>query len=189
MGLRTGILFCMERTTKYLSKELFVVVIHGPMGAGKTVLADMLHDEITDTAHFGADHIKRLVSDFRNVPSHTQVAQNMVPIMADGYLKQRINLILEQAFTTEEIKSLELIAQKYDAKFYVYGLDADREILNERIVERTKRLEKPEVSMDHINKSYNEYIRQKYDGGVLFDTNKISPREMADKILTDLDLI
>lgn len=179
----------MEKTTKYSSKELFVVVIHGPMGAGKTALADLLHDEIADTAHFGADHIKWLVSDFRNVSSHTQVAQNMVPVMADGYLKQGINLILEQAFTADEINSIELIAQKFDAKFYVYGLDADRETLNKRIAERTQRLGKPEISLDHINKSYEEYQKNKYKGGILFDTNKISLREMADKILSDLNLI
>jgi predicted ABC-type ATPase len=158
------------------------------MGAGKTALADLLHDEIADTAHFGADHIKWLVSDFKNVPSHTQVAKNMVPVMADGYLKQEINLILEQAFTGEEIKSLELIAKQYGAQFLVYGLDADRKTLNERIIERTQRLGKPEIPADHINQSYEEYKQNMYKGEVLFDTRKVSIREMADKILTDLGL-
>lgn len=179
----------MERTTKYSSKEVFVVVIHGPMGAGKTALADLLHDEIADTAHFGADHIKRFVSDFRNVPSHTQVAKNMVPVMAEGYLKQGINLILEQAFTADEINSTELISQKFSAKFYVYGLDADRETLKKRIIQRTQRLGKPEISLDHINRSYDEYMQHRYVGGVSFDANKTSLREMADKILADLKLI
>lgn len=179
----------MERTTKYSSRELFVVVIHGPMGVGKTALADLLNDEIADTAHFGADHIKRFVSDFRNVPSHTQVAKNMVPIMADGYLKQGISLILEQAFTAEEIKSLELIAQKFGAKFYIYGLDADRETLNKRIGERTQRLGKPEVSTEHINKSYEEYKQNQYLGGKTFDSRELSVGEMADRILKDLGLI
>lgn len=166
-----------------------MVVIHGPMGSGKTTLADLLHDEIADTAHFGADHVKWLVSDFRNVPSHTQIAKNMVPVMAEGYLKQGINLIIEQAFTAEEIKSLESIAQKYDAKFHVYGLDAHKEILNERIVERTQKSGKPEISMDHINKSYEEYRQKRFEEGVFFDSSKVSNREMADKILKDLGLI
>ena len=95
----------MNPTTKYKSNRLFMVIIHGPMGSGKTTLADLLHDEIANTAHFGADHIKWLVSDFKNVPSHTQIAKNMVPLMADGYLKQGINLVLEQAFTASEINS------------------------------------------------------------------------------------
>jgi predicted ABC-type ATPase len=166
-----------------------MIIIHGPMGAGKTALADLLHDEIADTAHFGADHVKRLVSDFRNVPSHTQIAKNMVPTMAEGYLKQGINLILEQAFTTEEIKSLESIAQKYGAQFHVYGLDTDREVLNERVAERTKKAGKPEVSMDHINKSYEEYKQNQYQEGTTFDSKELSIREMADRILEDLGLI
>lgn len=164
-------------------------MVHGPMGSGKTTLADLLHDEIANTAHFGADHIKRFVSDFRNVPSHTQVAKNMIPVMAEGYLRQGINLILEQAFTSEEIEVLELVAQKFGAKFFVYGLDADKETLNKRIVERTQRLGKPEISLDHINKSYDEYQQTRYRGGVMFDTNKASIREMADKILSGLGLI
>ena len=63
-----------------------------------------------------------------------------------SYLKQGINLILEQAFTTDEIKSLELIAQKFGAQFFVYGLDADKTTLNKRIIERTQKLNKPEIS-------------------------------------------
>ncbi len=179
----------MNPTTKYKSDKPFVVIIHGPMGSGKTTLADLLHDEIADTAHFGADHIKRLVSDFRNVPSHTQIAKNIVPTMAEGYLKQGINLILEQAFTADEIKSLEQIARQYGAQFHVYGLDADRTILNERIAERTERLKKPEVTAEHIDRSYSDYKQEKYEGGVTFDSSKISIREMADKILNDLGLI
>jgi len=178
----------MNPTTKYKSNNLFIVVIHGPMGAGKTTLADLLHDEIADTAHFGADHIKWLVSDFKNVSSHTQVAKNMIPLMVKGYLKQGINVIVEQAFTTEEIKSLELIAQQFNAQFLVYSLDADRETLNKRIVERTQKREKPEVPIDHINKSYDEYKESLYEGGVSFDSGKVSIREMADKIITDLKL-
>ena len=111
----------MGATTKYKGKQLFMVVIHGPMGSGKTTLADLLHNEIANTAHFGADHIKWLVSDFKNVPSHTQVAKNMVPIMAEGYLKQGINLILEQAFSETEIKTLEEIAKRHSAQFLVYN--------------------------------------------------------------------
>lgn len=166
-----------------------MIVIHGPMGSGKTTLADLLHDEIANTAHFGADHIKWLVSDFKNVPSHTQIAKNMVPIMAEGYLKQNINLILEQAFSAEEIKALEAIAQKHGAQFHVYGLDTEREILNERIAERTKKAGKPEVSMDHINKSYDEYKLNQYQDGTTFDSNKLPIRDMADWVLKDLGLI
>jgi predicted ABC-type ATPase len=178
----------MEITIKYRSKNLFVVIIHGHMGAGKTALADLLHDEIADTAHFGADHIKWLVSDFRNVSSHTKVAKNMIPIMADGYLTQGINLILEQAFSAEEIKSLELIAQKFGAKFLVYGLNADRSILSKRIIERTQRLGKPEIPTTHVDKSYEEYKRNMHEGGGFFDSEKISIREMSDVILKDLGL-
>lgn len=179
----------MNPTTKYKSDRLFMVIIHGPMGSGKTTLADLLHDEIADTAHFGADHVKWLVSDFKNVPSHTQIAKNMIPTMADGYLKQGINLILEQAFTDVEIKELEQVARRHNAKFLAYRLDAQREVLNSRIVERTQRLGKPEVSKEHIDKSYEEYHQNIYNGDASFDSEKMSIREMADRILKDLGFI
>lgn len=165
-----------------------MVVIHGPMGSGKTTLADLLHDEIADTAHFGADHLKWLVSDFRNVPSHTQVAKNMVPVMADAYLKQGINLILEQAFTETEIKSLEEISKEHNALFLVYGLDAGPEVLKARIAERTQRLGKPEISTEYIDKSHDEYKQEAYKGGQVFNSNELSIRNIADKVLKDLQV-
>ena len=109
--------------------------------------------------------------------------------MADGYLKQGINLVLEQAFTASEINSLEGIAQKYGAQFYVYGLNSDKEALRARIAERTQRLGKPEVSLEHINKSYDEYQQDTYKDGVLFDTQETSIRDIADRILKDLGLV
>lgn len=179
----------MNPTTKYKSDKPFMVVIHGPMGSGKTTLADLLHDEIANTAHFGADHIKWLVSDFKNVPSHTQVAKNMIPLMSEGYLKQGINLILEQAFTSAEVNQLKEIAQKYNAQFLVYGLNTDREILKARIAERTERLGKPEISQEHIDKSFREYEMDVYQNGFVFDTSGTSIRDMADRVLRDLKLI
>lgn len=174
---------------KYKSDGLFLIVIHGPMGAGKTAVADLLHDEIENMAHFGVDHIKWLISDGKTNPERKKISQQMVMVMAEKYLSLGTSVLVEQAFSGSEIDELKNIASTYKAEFLVYNLEASRQIMNERIKERTERLGKPEVSEDHIEKSYNDYIGNKYTEGAVLNSEEMTVREVADKILKDLSLI
>ncbi len=174
---------------KYKSESLFLVVIHGPMGAGKTAVSDLLHDEIENMAHFGVDHINWLISDGKTNSERKKVSQQMVMVMAEKYLSLGTSVLVEQAFNNSEINELKNIAITHKAKFQVYSLEASRQIMNERIKERTERLGKPEISEDHIEKSYNDYIENKYTEGVVLNSGEMTVREIADKILKDLSLV
>jgi predicted kinase len=180
------LIFDIIEGMKYKINDLFLLIIHGPMGSGKTTLADLLHDEIENMAHFGVDHIKWLISDGKTNPKRREVNKQMVEVMTSEYLKLGTSVLVEQAFDRKEIDELKDIANENNVKFLVYKLETDRQVMNERIKERTKKSNKPEVSKEHIEKSYEEYKSEEYVNSVVFDSGKITVREMADKILKDL---
>lgn len=173
---------------KYNLHKPVLIVIHGPMGAGKTSLADILHDEISNLAHFGVDHIKWLISDGKTNPERKETNRQMVYTMTDEYLQLGTSALVEHAFTKEGIEKLKTIAENHNAPFFVYNLTADRDVLNARIKERTDRLGKPEISKEHIDTSYDEYIQNIYHNSTEFNSQHMSIRDMANRILKDLGL-
>ena len=167
-------------------KNLSLKIIYGAPGAGKTTLADLLYNELSNLAHFGVDHIKRFISGFRTTPSHNDVSIRVVNAMTAEYLKNGISVIVEQGLTRKEIESLREIAKANGALFLVYRLEAENDILSERIVERTNRLGKPTIPQEAINEAISVLKKNDYPSTRVLDSGKMNTREMADVILSDL---
>jgi predicted kinase len=167
-------------------KNLSLIIIYGAPGAGKTTLADLLRAELSYTAHIGVDHIKRFISEFREIPSHQEVSMKVINAMAEEYLRNGINVIVEQGINRSQVETLEKIAQRNNAKFFVYRLEASTDVRKERVAERTTKLGKPEIPkevIDSLTKIFNE---NDYPSTQVFDSGKINAREKADLILKDL---
>ncbi|MDB5204669.1 MAG: hypothetical protein JWP09_697 [Candidatus Taylorbacteria bacterium] len=162
--------------------------MYGPAGVGKSTRAELLQTELSFTAHIGVDRIKRFISEFRTIPSHNKVSKRVINSMASEYLKNNISVIVEQGMTSEEIIVLKEIASTNNANFYVYRFEASREILKERVEERTGRLNKPTIPQEEIDFLYNIYKDNDYPNTRAFDTEKLSSQETVDLILKDLEM-
>jgi predicted kinase len=167
-------------------KYLSLIVIYGAAGSGKTTLAEQLHKELSYTAHIGADHIKRFISEFREVLSHSEVTRKVINVMAVEYLKNDINVIVEQGMTKEDIKGLQKIAEENNAKFFVYRLDIPRPTADERANQRHAALNKPLIPKEILDSLYEQYQSNDYPNTAVFDSEKMSTEEIADSILKDL---
>lgn len=174
--------------TKYMKiiPKLSLIIIHGPAGVGKTTRASLLRDNLSNTAHIGVDHIKRFISEFREVSSHLEVSKKVVRSMANEYLNNGISVIVEQGMASVEIKSFKEIADLNSANFFVYRLDAPRHVLNERVEERTERLGKPKIPQEEIDAHYKIHLENDYPNTREFDTQKIDAKTFVRIVEEDL---
>jgi predicted kinase len=171
---------------KSKSHQKFLLIIDGPMGSGKTTVSTLLHKKLKRTAHIGLDRIKWLISDFKKVTADNDIVRNIILAMTKEYLRQGINVIVEQGMTKERIENLTKIAKKYDARLLGYQLDAPKEVLFNRIAERQKLNKKTTVSKARIERNYQFHLQNKYTGLVLLDTEKLNAQQIANRILKDI---
>ena len=164
----------------------FLLIIDGPMGTGKTTVAKILHEKIKHTAHIRLDQIKWLVSGFQRTPAQNEMTRAVVMEMVKEYLCHGINAILEQGMKKEHIAVYKRLAKKYKAQCLIFQLDAPKEVLFERVRQRPPTPGKPKVSNARILRNYRFHLANKHNNGIKIDTEKVTPKKIADYILKEL---
>lgn len=164
------------------------MVIAGPAGAGKTTLADYLKSQLSYTAHIGVDHIKRFISEFREISAHRFVSMNVVNAMTREYLKNGINVIVEQGrMENKDIELLNNVANNLGVEFLFYKVEASREVLEKRSKERSEKLSKPLISKESMDEIMEKYKKIDYPAKKVFDSENKSTEETGEFILKDLN--
>ena len=167
------------------NKKLFMILIYGPMGSGKTTVAKLLSKKLKRTAHIGLDRIKSFISDFKRNNHDNEISTNIIFSMVNEYLNSGINVLLEQKMSIEHIKKIEKIAQKNKAELFVFKLNADKKILDQRVKERSIELGKS-FPKNHIQRNYKLFIENNYKEVIEIDTSFISPELVTKKIIKEI---
>lgn len=162
------------------------MAILGPAGSGKTTLAEFLKNQLVNTAHVSSDHIKRYISEFKEVESHNMVSRNVTDAMIIEYLKNNINVIVEQGMNNEQLAILENIAKAHSATFLVYKIEAPRDVRTARISERAQRISQPIMSQQTMDILETIYTENTYPATKVFDSEVTSTEEITRVILEDL---
>jgi adenylate kinase family enzyme len=168
-------------------KELSLIIFYGATGAGKTTLAEALHNEIPHTARVGSDRIKRFVSDFKTMESVGKISRKVINSMVGEYLRNDISVIVDQNMTREEMEALEAIALENNAKLFIYRLEVDRDISKERVMKRTIETNKSMMSEETTDALHKRHADNAYKNNTaVFDSGKTKTEEMVIKILNDV---
>lgn len=174
---------------------LFLIVIDGPMGSGKTTTVQLLKSKLGGAAFLSRSEIKKFISNF-DEEFHNKVVQNVTTVMVDEFLKNGVSVVVEWAMRSERVEAFQEIAKIYNAHCFVYELHAPKDTLLKRVEERTGVLlnkeelpaENKENVQKNFEKNYSFRIDHKYQSATVIDSGTLNTEEIVTRILNDLKI-
>lgn len=167
-----------------ITGPLFVLILGGFQGAGKTTVLNLLRKDNLIT--ISPDQIRHELfssgTKFSNKFIHTVNAtrNNLLRIA----LSKKRNIAIDQFVTPGRLKVVEKIIAEYkDYKIIKILLTADKQTLVQRVRNRTNTPGLYRGTVDELEDSINKYGEpdpQQYDK--VFDAQKLSPFEISKKI-------
>ena len=172
-------------------RKPFLIILDGPMGSGKSTVAQLLQKRIKEkTALISLDKLKRIVSNYKlDSYEHLRLAAKAGASMTNLYLKEGIDVIVEKAFIKEEFLKSFVNSIKTKSKIFIYQIEVPFDIGLSRIKEREKLKEKgiPKNKLkEKVTRNYSHYNRFKYGKAKVFDSSKLTPRKIVNKILKEI---
>jgi predicted kinase len=180
--------------TKIINNNLFIIVIDGPMGSGKTRTAKLLKEKLKGVTLLSLADIKRFISNYDENHDYNVISQEVIIILAEEYLKRGINVIVEWAMKEERSHQFKNIAENYGARYFVFQLSAPKELLLDRVKERTQLLLEVDTLPDkniqriesNFEKNYNFHSERKPKYATVIDSEKTSTDEIVKQILQSI---
>jgi len=173
-------------------KKPFLIVIDGPMGAGKTTVSKLLHEKLHKKKRLNAlislDRLKRIISGYKmDSKIHLKLASDIGISMTKEYLKNNIDVIVEKAFTRAEFVDSFIRPFKKKARLFVYQIEVPTDIGARRVRERPLHPEiKKRPPKSKFERNIRHYSQFKYKKAEVFDSSKLTPRQIVNKIIKDI---
>lgn len=164
------------------------IIIDGPMGAGKTTVAALLHPKLRRTAMVANDRIKWFVSDYNRRRKDTDITRKVVLAMCEEYLRNGISILMPQSFVHDSSMALfTRLAKRMRCRLRLYRLAAPRSVLLERVTKRPRAAEaRTHLPKSRILRNLRLHAKRHYEGAMILDTSILSPQQVANRILKDL---
>lgn len=170
----------------------FIILLHGPMGSGKTTVSKLLHEKCLPAARVALPDIRRLISGDHHKTADT--ARLVMYEMTSVYCDQKIPVIVEVVCNEDTIKKYKILASKNNISFLAFRLNADPEVRWKRVCNRTAEMmnvnelskEKLAELKDYFDTNNTFYTKQKGVVGVEFDTSTISAQKVCDFIFDEI---
>lgn len=171
-------------------KKQTVILIDGPMGSGKTTIANLIHKEVKKLVYLGTDRIKWSQSDFKRTKKEILVSINVVLSMAKVYLKNGMNVMIAENFIDKKMRNKFIsLSKKNKAELFIYHLTSPKRILLERINKRSKGYKDkkiPPLNKSFILENLNLHKMNKHLKAKIIETSTNSSKEIANLILREI---
>ena len=175
-----------------MKRKPFLIILDGPMGAGKSTVSELLHKRLHKkrgfTALISLDKLKRIVSDYKmGSKFHLEIASDVGVLMAKEYLNRGFNVVVEKAFTTEQFVNAFIKSLGNKSKVKIYQIEAPFDLRVKRIDKRgLPKGVKVKPSLRKIKRNTEHYNERKYQNAIVFDSSKLTPNQIANKIIGDI---
>ena len=170
----------------------FIVLLHGPMGSGKTTTSKSLNESIVPSARVALPDVRRLVSG--NYRENGELTRQVMLDMASSYSQSNIPVIIETVCGEEYIKKCRAVADEHNCKFFAYFILANENTRWQRVCERTRQmmdvaqlLDSKIEELESIfadNKAF--YDKQAGDLGEVLDTSNLEIEAVVQKIKNEV---
>jgi len=171
-------------------KKQLLIVIHGPSGSDKSTVADLVKVQIKPSVHLGSDRLRFHITDFKTdkIREHFDLTRDIMMGMVSDYLDKGFSIVCEDQFRKEHVEKLRDIANEKEVYFLSYEVSIDNDLRKSRIGTRNEKVGKPmpESIVSEGDWQYEEYMSNKDNNSVVFDTGKLDPETIADRIIEDI---
>ena len=167
----------------------FIIILDGPMGAGKSTIGDLIHKKLKRTALVNNDRIKWFISDFRRNKKDNAISRKVLLQMCDAYLQQGINLVIPQPFTKNKVplRPYVNLAKKHKAELHVFHLDAPKDVLLKRIKNRqTGKDVRLPLAQSRVLRNIRVWKKERISVGKRVETDKATKGKIAKEILKEI---
>ncbi len=169
----------------------FLILVDGPMGSGKTTTTKLLNEKLPNPARVALPDIKRLIPNYKENEKTLEVIREVMKAMTDKYLELGVSVIVELITQAEGIESFKNIAEKHNASFFAYRLNAPKEIRMIRVCKRTAEMmgveELPQEKITELEGYFEPndqfYSNNPANNAEIIDTQTLAPDQVVEAIL------
>jgi predicted kinase len=167
----------------------FVLIIYGPVCAGKSVTAKYLMDKLPSLFRVSIDKVKFLISDFTTA-KYPLLPNQMVLDLATRALEAGLSLVVEgnRTIQKELWKNYEILAQKYGARFVEVNIEANPDTLVERFKDRVVQAKAKEkklsfTTIEAMVERNEDYFKMKKPDLLTLSSDELTVEERGERIL------
>lgn len=158
-----------------------IVILNGPINAGKTTIAQLLCRKIPNTAHVEVDKVREFIDWMEGSEGWIISFETAIEI-AKKFVEKGLNVIFTYHISKEDYEEIVKNLHPHDQHIYAFTLKPAKKVLLQNRGNR-------EMSRREINRINELYDREMYRSyGEIIDNTNQKPDETADIIYEKIRL-
>jgi predicted kinase len=170
--------------------SLFIILVDGPMGSGKTSTTKLLNQKLPNAARVARADIKRFIPNYEENEESLSLTRDVMHAMINKYLEHGVGVIVELITRSEDAEYLLAMAHKYGATFNAFRLTAPADLRLARVHERTREMmainelsqSTVDVLADNFERDEQFFVDNPLDVAETIDTQSMTPEQVANAI-------